>query len=56
MREPTFAECFCRQQQIAPADFARCVLKHSITPQTRLVRWLLPLIEPAHFTADFDLI
>ena len=56
MSEPTFAECFCAQNQIKPADFARCVLKRSLTPQTRWVRWFLPLIEPAHFTADFDLI
>jgi hypothetical protein len=56
MSDPTFAECFCSKNNIPREKFVRTVFNRSLYRRAYLIRWLLPLIHPNHFAADFDLI
>lgn len=53
---PTFAELFCSQQGIAPADFNRVVLRRSLYPHARLIARLVEGMEPDFFAADRDFV
>ena len=56
MSNITFAECFCTKNNIPREEFARAVFNRSLYRRTHLVKWLLPLLNPSYFAADFDLI
>lgn len=56
MSNPTFAECFCAKYKVSREQYARAVFKRSLYRRTFLVGWLLPLLNPNYFVADFDLI
>ncbi len=56
MSNPTFAECFCAKRNIPREDYARAVFNCVLYRRTHLVKWLLPLVRPDYFSADFDLI
>lgn len=56
MKTPTFAECFCAKHNIPREKYARVVLSRALYRRTHLVKWLLRVIRPDYFAADFDLI
>ena len=51
----TFAEKYCAQNRISPEKFADTVLRQTLRPAGRVLRWLLVLI-PDYFAADLELI
>lgn len=56
MNGPTFSECFCAKNNIAPQDFARVVLKRALYPRARFISGLLLLLDHNHFASDYDLV
>jgi hypothetical protein len=56
MRDQSFAELYCVQNKIEPARYEREVLFRSLYPHGRLVSWLVMLIKPEFFAADFDFV
>jgi len=56
MSDPTFAECFCARNNVPREKFVRAVFKRTLYRRAYLLRWLLPLMHPNYFAADFDLI
>jgi hypothetical protein len=56
MNEPTFAECFCAKHNIPPEKYLRAVFVRVLYRRTLPVRWLLQMLNPNYFAADFDLI
>jgi hypothetical protein len=47
---------FCEQNQIPRDRYARAVFERVLYRRTRAVRWLLTVMRPGYFAADFDLI
>ena len=56
MKNATFAECFCAKNNIPPEKYTRAVFNRVLYKRTHLLRWLLRLVDPNYFAADFDLI
>lgn len=56
MSNPTFAESFCAKYNVPRERYARAVFKRTLYRRTYLVGWLLPILQPNYFAADFDLI
>jgi hypothetical protein len=56
MKNTTFAECFCAKNNIPPEKYTRAVFNRVLYKRTHLVKWLLRIVDPNYFAADFDLI
>jgi hypothetical protein len=56
MSNPTFAECFCAKYNVPREKYARAVFRRTLYRRTFVMGWLLPLVHPNYFAADFDLI
>jgi hypothetical protein len=51
----TFAEKYCAKNNLHPSEFEAVVLRRSLRPAARLLRWLLNL-NPNYFAADRDFV
>lgn len=56
MAKLRFADLYCRQQGIAPADFDRHVFHRVIYPHAKPLTWLLWLVRHDYFRADWAFI
>lgn len=56
MSNPTFAELYCAKHNLPREKYARAVFRKTLYRRTFVLGWLLPLVHPNYFAADFDLI
>jgi hypothetical protein len=56
MKNATFAECFCAKNNIPPEKYTRAVFNRVLYRRTHLLMWMLRIVDPNYFAADFDLI
>jgi hypothetical protein len=56
MKNAMFAECFCAKNNIPPEKYVRAVFNRVLYKRTHPFRWLLRVVDPHYFAADYDLI
>ena len=52
----TFAELYCEQNRLAPADFERALISRSLHPQAIALQKLLKLVPGDYFRADMEFV
>ena len=56
MKPPTFAEIFCAQRCIPPAEYTQRLFRAALYPHARLVAPLLRAVHRRHFVADYEFV
>jgi hypothetical protein len=51
-----FSKLYCARHDIHPGDYLRTVFRQALYPHARPLTWLLQLVSPEYFRADYDFI